>query len=82
MKSKPWEASIPKPPKNKDVKRCYRIWTKVGFSKSFRAGGKIVWLTDKQKTFYLVKYPEKIFEEVIDKDTKEYYKQYLHQTVD
>jgi hypothetical protein len=80
MKQKPWESKIPQNPKNKNRKRCYRIWTKI--TNSSRAGGKIVWLTDKQKTFYLVKYPNKIFEEELDKDTKEYYKKYLHQTVD
>ena len=82
MKHKPWEATIPKPPKNKDRKRCYTIWTKVGLSKSFIAGGKVVWLTDKQLTFYRIKYPNKIFEEILDTDIKEYYKQYLNQTVD
>ena len=79
MKQKPWEAQIHRTPKNKDRKRCYAVWSTIG---SFHAGGKIVWLTDKQKTFYLIKYPNKFFEEVLDKDTKEYYKQYLHQTVD
>jgi hypothetical protein len=82
MRQKTWESKIPQTPKNRDRKRCYRIWTKVGFSKMFRAGGKVVWLTDKQLTFYTIKYPNKIFEEELDKDTKEYYKQYLHQTVD
>jgi hypothetical protein len=79
MKQKPWEAQIPQTPKNKDRKRCYAVWSIIG---SFHTGGKIVWLTDKQKTFYLIKYPDKFFEEVLDKDKKEYYKQYLHQTVE
>lgn len=82
MKQKPWESQIPRTPKNRDRKRCYAVWSTIGFSKRFRAGGKIVWLTDKQKTFYLIKYPNKVFEEVIDKDTKELYKQYMSQTVD
>jgi hypothetical protein len=79
MKQKPWEAQAPKTPKNQDRKRCYAVWSKIS---SFHAGGKVVWLTDKQMTFYLVKYSNKIFEEVVDKDTKEYYKKYLNQTVD
>jgi hypothetical protein len=79
MKQKPWEAQIPKTDKNKDRKRCYTIWTVVP---RCRFGGNVVWLTDKQKTFYFIKYPNKIFEEVVDKDTKEYYKKYLNQTVD
>jgi hypothetical protein len=79
MKQKSWESKIPQTPKNRDRKRCYRIWTKIG---RFHAGGKIVWLTNKQLTFYLVKYPNKIFEEELDKDSKELYKKYLHQTVD
>ena len=79
MKQKSWEAQIPKTDKNKDRKLCYTIWTVVP---RCRFGEKVVWLTDKQKTFYLIKYPNKIFEEVVDKDTKEYYKKYLNQTVD
>jgi len=78
----PWEAQIPKTAKQRDRKRCYTVWRKVGFSKRFRAGGKIVWLTDKQKTFYLVKYPNKFFEEVLERDRLEEYKKYLDQTVD
>lgn len=80
MKSKPWETQIPKTPKNKDLKRCYTMWTPL-FGR-FRAGGSVVWLTDKQLTFYKMKYPKKMFDEVVDKDTKELYKKYLHQTVD
>jgi hypothetical protein len=72
---KPWEAQIPCKPKNKHVKRCYTVWTS-------RYGGKVVWLTNKQMTFYKIKYPNKIFKEVLDKDTKELYKKYMLQTVD
>lgn len=79
MKQKTWEAQAPKTPKNKDRKRCYAVWANIH---SFYTGGKVVWLTDKQKTFYLIKYPNKTFEEVVDKDTKEYYKKYLNQPVD
>ena len=87
MKQKPWEATIPKQPKNRVLKRCYTVWTKYNHrfpttGRGWRAGGKVVWLTNKQLTFYTIKYPNKTFEEVLDKDTKELYKQYLHQTVD
>ncbi len=80
MKSKPWEARIPQQPKNKDLKRCYIYWKKIG--KYLTAGGKVVWLTDKEKTFAYIKHSNLILEEVLDKDRKEYYKRYLHQTVD
>lgn len=74
-----FEASIPQTAKQRDRKRCYAVWSTIG---SFHAGGKIVWLTDKQKTFYLVKYPNKFFEEVLERDRLEEYKKYLDQTVD
>ncbi len=80
-----FEAPIPKTPKNKHRKRCYTIWQilwRGENGKGPRAGGKIVWLTDKQKTFYLVKYPNKFFEEVLERDRLEAYKKYLDQTVD
>jgi hypothetical protein len=80
MKQKPWESQIPKTAKNKDRKRCYTYWKKIG--RYVIGGGKVVWLTDKQKTFYLIKYSNIIFKEVVDKDTKEYCKKYLNQTVD
>lgn len=79
---KPWEAPIPKQPKQKYVNRCYTVWTKVGFSKMFRAGGKVVWLTDRQLTFARIKYPNKIFDPVLEKDRLEEYKKYLDQTIE
>ena len=78
---KPWESQIPCKAKNRHVKRCYTVWT-THLSNLSRYGGKVVWLTNKQITFYKIKYPNKIFEEVLDKDTKELYKNYMHQTVD
>lgn len=80
LQMKPWEAKIPTTPKNKDVKRCYIIWNKL-FNR-FRAGGKVVWLTDKQLTFARIKYPNKDFEEVLERDRLEECKKYIHQTID
>jgi hypothetical protein len=80
MKQKSWEAQIPKTDKNKDRKLCYTYWKKIG--RYVLGGGKVVWLTNKEKTFLHIKYSNIIFEEVVDKDTKEYYKKYLNQTVD
>jgi hypothetical protein len=77
---KPWEATIPVTPKRKHLKRCYIMWKRILHTS--KAGGKIVWLTDKQVTFYQIKYPRLILEEVLDIDTKELYKIYMHQTVD
>jgi len=77
---KPWEAPIPKVPKNKDIKRCYTIWEKL-FNRSL-AGGKVVWLTDKQLTFARIKYPKKEFKPVLERDLLEEYKKYLDATIE
>ena len=80
-----FEAPIPKPPKNKDVKRCYTIWTRWYWGDEEhgpRAGGKVVWLTDAQLTFARIKYPRKEFDLVLEKDKLEEYKKYLDQTID
>ena len=77
-----WESKIPQPPKQRNLKRCYTVWTKVGFSKMFRAGGKVVWLTDRQLTLARIKYPYKDFEELLEKDRLEEYKKYLDQTIE
>lgn len=76
------QTPIPKTPKNKHRKRCYRVFRRVGFSKKFRAGGKIVWLTDAQLTFARIKYPNLEFEEVMGRDKLEEYKKYLDQTIE
>ena len=72
-----WEAQIPKIEKNKDIKRCYTVW-----SGRWRAGGKVVWLTDKQLTFARIKYPNKEFEPVLERDRLEECKKYLNATID
>lgn len=74
-----WQSPIPQPPKNKNRKRCYIIWTNYRFG---QAGGKVVWLTDKQLTFARIKYPRKVFEEVLDRDRLEELKKYLNQTIE
>ena len=79
---KNWLTEIPKTPKNKHRKRCYRMFRRVGFSKSFRAGGKVVWLTDAELTFAHIKYPKHEFDEVLERDKLEEYKKYLDQTVE
>ena len=77
---KKWEAQIPTTPKIKERKRCYTVWhTILGRAK---AGGKVVWLTDKQVTFYKIKKPNIILLEVLEKDRLEEYKKYMHQTID
>jgi hypothetical protein len=80
MKQKPWESTLPQTPKNRDRKRCYVYW--LTLKKGVVAGGKVVWLTDKEKTFTYIKHPNIVLNEVVDKDRKELYKKYLHQTVD
>ena len=82
---KPWEAKIPTTPKNKDVKRCYTIWTKWTWGDGEDAaqyGGKVVWLTDKQLTFARIKYPKKIFDPVLERDRLEECKKYINQTIE
>ena len=76
---KPWEASVPKTPRKRDRKRCYTVWE---ISKYWRTGGKVVWLTDAQLTFARIKYPNKEFDEVLERDTLEECKKYLDQTID
>ena len=60
MKLAKWEAGIPQTPSNKNRKRCYRLWRKIG---RLSAGGKIVWITDKEKTFYQIKHSKLKFKE-------------------
>ena len=79
---KKWESNIPSHPKNNDTKRCYTIWRKIGFSKRFRAGGKVVWLTDKELTLARIKYPNTYFDKVLERDRLEEYKKYLDQTIE
>ncbi len=76
---KPWEAVIPKQPKYKHRKRCYTVWE---VSKYWRTGGKVVWLTDRQLTFARIKYPNKEFDEVLERDTLEECKKYLDATIE
>jgi hypothetical protein len=76
-----WQASIPQTPKNKHVKRCYTIWGPL-LDGRFRAGGKVVWLTDAQLTFARIKYPRKEFEPVLERDKLEAYKKYLNATIE
>ena len=80
-----WSAPIPQKPKNKHRKRCYTVWTQWVWGdgeKGPRAGGKVVWLTDKQLTLARIKYPYKEFDEVLERDSLEAYKKYLDQTIE
>jgi len=77
---KNWEAKIPQPKKNKERKRCYTMWKRL-FDR-FTAGGKVVWLSDKELTFFQMKHPETEFIEVLERDKLEEYKKYIHATVD
>lgn len=82
---KPWESAIPKKPKKKYVKRCYtvwRVWCWGDNLEEVRAGGKVVWLTDAQLTFARIKYPNKEFELVLERDRLEECKKYMDQTID
>ena len=76
---KPWEATVPQPPKRRDRKRCYTVWE---VSKYWRSGGKVVWMTDAQLTFARIKYPRKEFEPVLEKDRLEECKKYLDATIE
>jgi hypothetical protein len=69
-------------PKNKHRMRCYIVWrfTASGVVRqSLRHGGKIVWLTDKQVTFYTIADPSLTLEEVTEKDTLAQFKKYQDQ---
>jgi hypothetical protein len=77
---KPWEATVPQPLKQKDIKRCYTVWNLL--LDRWKAGGKVVWLTDSQLTLARIKYPRKTFEPVLERDLLELYKKYLDQTID
>lgn len=57
MKQKPWESKIPKPKKFKDIKKYYLIIDHHEISWK--------WLTNKQKTFYVLKGCE-LIETVVD----------------
>jgi tRNA G46 methylase TrmB len=79
---KNWQSQIPKPQKTKHKKRCYAVWRFLSSWSRLKTGGKIVWLTDKEVTFYKIKYPEIVLEEIIEKDKLEYYKRYTDQKID
>lgn len=76
---KPWQAPIPQTPKQRNRKRCYRIYRRVA---GFYAGGKVVWLTDKQLTLARIQYFNMEFDELLEKDSLEAYKKYLDQTIE
>ena len=78
---KPWQAPIPQTPNRRVRKRCYTIWHNILGGRS-RAGGKVVWLTDKQLTLARIKYPNMEFDEVLERDRLEAYKKYLDQTIE
>ena len=85
--TKPWAASIPQTPKQRDRKRCYTVWTRYNHrypttGRGWRAGGKIVWLTDRELTFARIKYPDKEFDLVLEQDRLEEYKKYLDATIE
>jgi uncharacterized protein (DUF2126 family) len=74
-----WQAPIPQTPKRRDRKRCYTVWE---VSKYWRTGGKVVWLTDAQLTFAKIKYPDREFDEVLERDRLEELKKYINQTIE
>lgn len=63
------------------TRRCYGIWEHL-LDMRLRAGGKIVWLSDAQLTFYQLKYPKKVFEPIVGDKVMEIYGKYMEQTVD
>lgn len=75
-----WEAQIPKTPRNKDRKRCYVYWKHIG--RFLIAGGKVVWLTDRERTLAYLKHPRIELREVLERDKLEEYKKYLDQTIE
>jgi len=82
---KPWEAKVPQTPRKRDRKRCYIVWSRLTGSilrNSIRIGGRVVWLTDAQLTFARIKYPNKRFDEVLERDKLEEYKKYLDATIE
>lgn len=78
-----WGAPIPQTPKQRDRKRCYTVWRRwLHGAAVTRTGGKVVWLTDAQLTFAKIKYPNKEFDEVLERDLLEEYKKYINQTIE
>ena len=77
---KPWEASVPQTPRQRDRKRCYTVWSSM--HGMWRTGGKVVWLTDAQLTLARIKYPYKEFDEVLERDRLEEFKKYQDQTIE
>ncbi len=75
-----WSAPIPNPVRQRDRKRCYTVWTQI--TNRPWAAGEVVWLTDAQLTFARIKYPNKEFDPVLERDRLEFYKKYLDQTVE
>jgi hypothetical protein len=47
-----------------------------------RAGGKVVWLTDKEKTLAYIRHSNLRLDEVLEKDKLEEYRKYMHQTIE
>jgi hypothetical protein len=79
---KKWETPIPTTPKQRNLKRCYAVWKKTGFSKMFRLVDGVVWLTDAELTLAILKYSDREFELVLERDRLEAYKKYLDKTIE
>lgn len=82
---KQWQAAIPQTPRRRDRKRCYTIWTRWVWGDGevgARTGGKVVWLTDAELTLARIKYPNKEFDEVLERDRLEECKKYLDNKIE
>jgi hypothetical protein len=74
-----WESQIPKKNKNRDTKRCYWLYPRSPY---VVGASKVVWLSDKEKTLYFLKYPNCMFEQILEKDTLEAFKKFMHEPID
>lgn len=74
-----WQSQIPKTPSVRDRKRCYRVYQQIG--KAW-VGIKVVWLNEREKILAHIKYPNRIFDEVLEKDSLEELKKYMNRTIE
>ena len=82
---KKWQAQIPVVQSIKTRKRCYVLWyiPRSFVNRTYFAGDThlIIWMTDKQLTMFNMRFTDAVYEEVIERDSLEYFrKKYSNHT--
>ena len=79
-RTRPWETSVPKQPKRKNIVRCYVTNRDFFDCRSKNAYSDIIWMTPKEFTLFNIRYPDEIHKEIIEKDWLVLCQKSRHQT--